>query len=64
MGILSLCADSAHPPGTTMLLEDTDGSCITIGYKFCDKRQCYTAPNLYQVFDSHVTTYFFGEQKL
>jgi hypothetical protein len=58
MGILSLCADSARPPGTTMLLEDTDGSCITIGYKFCDKRQCYTAPNLYQVFDSHVTTYY------
>ena len=58
MGILSLCADSARPPGTTTLLEDTDGSCITIGYKFCNKRQCYMAPNLYEVFHSDVTTYY------
>jgi hypothetical protein len=58
MGSLSLCADSARPPGTTMLLENIDGSCITIGYKFCDKQQCYMAPNLYEVFNSDVTTYY------
>ena len=57
MGILSLCADSARPPGTTKILEDTDGSCITIGYKFSDERHCNMAPNL-RVSDSHVTTYY------
>jgi hypothetical protein len=58
MGILSLCADSARPPGTTTLLEDYDGSCITLGYRYCDKRYCYMAPKLHAVSDNRVTTYY------
>jgi hypothetical protein len=58
MGILSLCADSARPPGTTTLLEDYDGSCITLGYRYCDKRYCYMAPKLHAVSDHRVTTYY------
>jgi hypothetical protein len=57
MGILSLWADTGRPPGPTMLLESTYGSCITIACDFCKNQQSDTAPNLYRVSYGHVTTY-------
>ena len=58
MGFLSLCADSGRPPGMTMLLEPTDGQCITMACESCETQQCNTAPNLHRVSYSHVTAYY------
>jgi hypothetical protein len=58
MGILSLCADSGRPPGMTMPLEHTYGSCITIECESSEKQQSDTASNHNRVSNSHVTAYY------
>jgi hypothetical protein len=63
MGSLSLCSDSARPPGMIILLEDIDRSCNTNGIHFCNEKQGDTAPSLYVVENDknpNVTTYYYS----
>ena len=61
MGSLSLCADSARPPGMINLLKDTNGSCNTYGIHFCNEKHGNTAPSLYVDNDNpYVFTYYYS----
>ena len=57
MGTLSLCADSARPPGTSTKQAFSDGLCITAGKKSCDQEQSKSAPPPFPV-TATVTAYY------
>ena len=58
MGILSLCADSARPPGMTTNEEYLNGTCVTLGSKMDCENLCKSPSTLLAVSNKTVTTYY------
>jgi len=60
MGTLSLCADSARPPGMTTRHAGTKGNGMTTGNRPCAQRHCSTRQSMYPIHDEIYpsTTYY------